>query len=194
MTIAVMRKGEPMIQIDMPKPETCKECFARDGVFCKASEYKRISYPELETKAEWCPIHEVTTDEDTISRKQAIEVCFNGWNKEYRAIVEDIKQLPPSPTPNAPKTLDSNTQHAQPTGTPLHDSGSDYAHGFADGYKQGLKDAESERVRCKDCKHWKDSDGVYRRGIGAESKCPVNIRAVYEGNFYCADAERRTDE
>ena len=83
---------------------------------------------------------------------------------------------------------------AQPTGTPLHDNGSDYAHGFADGYKQGLKDAESERVRCKNCKHWKDSDGVYRRGIGAESKCPVNIRAVYEGNFYCADAERRTDE
>ena len=50
-----------------------------------------------------------------------------------------------------------------------------------------------ELIRCKDCKHWKDSDGVYRRGIGAESKCPVNIRAVYEGNFYCADAERRTD-
>ena len=54
--------------------------------------------------------------------------------------------------------------------------------------------AHPEIIRCKDCKHWKDSDGVYRRGIGAESKCPVNIRAVYEGNFYCADAERRTDE
>ena len=54
--------------------------------------------------------------------------------------------------------------------------------------------AQPEIVLCKDCKHWKDSDGVYRRGIGAESKCPVNIRAVYEGNFYCADAERRTDE
>lgn len=57
-----------------------------------------------------------------------------------------------------------------------------------------LPSAQPEIVRCKDCKHWKDSDGVYRRGIGAESKCPVNIRAVYEGNFYCADAERRTDE
>lgn len=54
--------------------------------------------------------------------------------------------------------------------------------------------AQPEIIRCKDCKHWKDSDGVYRRGINAESKCPVNIRAVYEGNFYCADAERRTDE
>ena len=60
-------------------------------------------------------------------------------------------------------------------------------------YERGKAEALDEIVRCKDCKHWKDSDGVYRRGIGAESKCPVNIRAVYEGNFYCADAERRTD-
>ena len=61
-------------------------------------------------------------------------------------------------------------------------------------YGEGELSAQPEIVLCKDCKHWKDSDGVYRRGIGAESKCPVNIRAVYEGNFYCADAERRTDE
>ena len=61
-------------------------------------------------------------------------------------------------------------------------------------YERGKAEALDEIVRCKDCKHWKDSDGVYRRGIGAESKCPVNIRAVYEGNFYCADAERRTDD
>ena len=48
-----------------------------------------------------------------------------------------------------------------------------------------------EIVTCKECEHWKDSDGVYRRGIGAESKCPINIKEVFEGNFYCADAERR---
>ena len=47
---------------------------------------------------------------------------------------------------------------------------------------------------CKDCKHWKDSDGVYRRGVGAESKCPINIKEVYEGNFYCADFEKRGSE
>lgn len=44
---------------------------------------------------------------------------------------------------------------------------------------------------CKNCKHWKDSDGVYRRGIGAESKCPINNSRVFEGTFYCADFERR---
>lgn len=47
---------------------------------------------------------------------------------------------------------------------------------------------------CKDCKHWKDSDGVYRRGIGAESKCPINNSRVLEGTFYCADFEKRCCE
>ena len=47
---------------------------------------------------------------------------------------------------------------------------------------------------CKDCKHWKDSDGVYRRGIGAESKCPVNNSRVFEGTFCCADFEKRGNE
>jgi hypothetical protein len=49
----------------------------------------------------------------------------------------------------------------------------------------------TEIVTCKDCKHWKDSDGVYRRGIGAESKCSINTKEVYDGNFYCALGERR---
>ena len=54
--------------------------------------------------------------------------------------------------------------------------------------------AQPEIIRCKDCKYWKDSDGVYRRGFDAESKCPLNLKKVYEGTFYCGMAERRTDE
>ena len=64
--------------------------------------------------------------------------------------------------------------------------------------KEELRDICNERIEvacqhgtCKDCKHWKDSDGVYRRGIGAKSKCPINIKEVYEGNFYCKDFERK---
>lgn len=48
-------------------------------------------------------------------------------------------------------------------------------------------------IRCRECKHWKDSDGVYRRGICAESKCPVNSRQVYEGTFFCGMAEMRSE-
>lgn len=38
---------------------------------------------------------------------------------------------------------------------------------------------------CKDCKWWKDSDGVYRRGVGAESRCPINNVSVNRGFGYC---------
>ena len=62
-------------------------------------------------------------------------------------------------------------------------------------YQEAIKALEQhEVIWCKDCKHWKDSDGVYRRGVDAESKCPLNIQEVYAGTFYCGYAERRTDE
>ena len=54
-----------------------------------------------------------------------------------------------------------------------------------------LEQTPTDIVRCKDCKHWKDSDGVYRRGIGAESKCPINNSMVFEGTFCCADFVKR---
>lgn len=47
---------------------------------------------------------------------------------------------------------------------------------------------------CKDCKWWKDTDGVYRRGIDAESQCPINRREVYEGNGYCYMFEPQESE
>lgn len=49
----------------------------------------------------------------------------------------------------------------------------------------------NEIIYCRDCKHWKDSDGVYRRGVNAESECPINTKIVYEGNGYCYKAERK---
>ena len=56
-----------------------------------------------------------------------------------------------------------------------------------------LEKEQPEIIRCRDCKHWKDSDGVYRRGIDAESKCPLNTQEVYAGTFYCGYAERRDE-
>ena len=44
---------------------------------------------------------------------------------------------------------------------------------------------EPKMGHCRDCKWWKDSDGAYRRGVGAESQCPINRKEVYEGNGYC---------
>lgn len=42
-----------------------------------------------------------------------------------------------------------------------------------------------QEPKCKDCKWWKDNNGEYRRGINAESQCPINCKEVYEGNGYC---------
>ena len=48
-----------------------------------------------------------------------------------------------------------------------------------------LEELEQESKKCKDCKWWKDSDGVYRRGVGAKSQCLINHKEVYKGKGYC---------
>ena len=46
-------------------------------------------------------------------------------------------------------------------------------------------------VRCKDCKHW---DKTWTNDWSPDYHyCPM-IDGVRKGDFYCADAERRTDE
>ena len=42
-----------------------------------------------------------------------------------------------------------------------------------------------EQKKCKDCKWWRDSDGAYRRGVKAESICPINTISVANGWGYC---------
>ena len=55
---------------------------------------------------------------------------------------------------------------------------------------------EPKTGHCKDCKWWKDSDGLYRRGGHAESQCPINRREVFEGNGYCYmfEPQERSDK
>jgi len=48
-----------------------------------------------------------------------------------------------------------------------------------------LPSAQPEIIRCKDCKHWLDiDDGRQKHRMCAD---------IY-GDWFCADAERRTDE
>jgi hypothetical protein len=53
---------------------------------------------------------------------------------------------------------------------------------------------EPKPGHCRDCKWRKDSDGAYRRGVGAESQCPINRREVFEGNGYCYMFEPQESE
>lgn len=48
-----------------------------------------------------------------------------------------------------------------------------------------LNALEQEPKKCKDCKWWRDSDGAYRRGVKAESRCPINTVSVANGWGYC---------
>lgn len=57
-----------------------------------------------------------------------------------------------------------------------------------------VKLQEPKTGHCEDCKWWKDSDGMFRRGIDAESQCPMNRIEVYEGTGYCFMFEHRESE
>lgn len=54
---------------------------------------------------------------------------------------------------------------------------------------------EAEKIgHCRDCKQWRDHDGLFRRGVRAESRCPINRREVFEGNGYCYMFEPKESE
>ena len=61
-------------------------------------------------------------------------------------------------------------------------------------------DIEPELIRCRDCRWW---DKLYEGDVGychaakyahVSRNWEISIRRTYQGDFYCADAERRTDE
>ena len=60
-----------------------------------------------------------------------------------------------------------------------------------DDAEKALKEVPSGK--CIDCKWWKESDGTYKRGVSAESKCPINTKTVYLGEGYCYKFEPKTD-
>ena len=64
-----------------------------------------------------------------------------------------------------------------------------YADGFCDGYKQGIKDAQSEIVRCKDCKHWRE----HKYAKETKRYIPFcGLNAIYtKSDDFCSRAERR---
>ena len=56
-----------------------------------------------------------------------------------------------------------------------------------------LPKVDKSIIYCRDCKWWKESDGTYRRGVRAESKCHMNTKVIYEGNGYCYLAEPKME-
>ena len=40
------------------------------------------------------PTEIITTEDDCISRKDAVDACLNGWNKDYKEILSDLQTMP----------------------------------------------------------------------------------------------------
>ena len=72
---------------------------------------------ESETMVEFCNVVikalEQEPCDDAISRQAAIDACLNGWNKDYKEIVEEIRTLPPvTPQPKTGRWI-STTDKAE---------------------------------------------------------------------------------
>lgn len=58
----------------------------------------------------------------------------------------------------------------------------------AEGAIFNLPSAQSEIIRCKECKHWYDAPA-----IDEYNSCELDA-LIRHKDFYCANAERRTDD
>lgn len=115
-----------MIQIDMDMPKTCEECplchRAFDGNETRLACYGLGAYCfEDDGRLDNCPLHEVTADHDTVSRKQALEhikkrMYESALNNDgivsetFEEIADNriqiwIDELPPSPIPSRPQDI-----------------------------------------------------------------------------------------
>lgn len=57
--------------------------------------------------------------------------------------------------------------------------------------KQAYKRDLVEVVRCKDCKHW---EKTWKNDWAKDYHYCIMVDGVRKVDFYCADAERRSDE
>ena len=54
-----------------------------------------------------------------------------------------------------------------------------------------MPSAQSEIIRCKDCKYW---DTSWQNDYAPNYHYCPNVDGTRRDDFYCADAERRTDD
>ena len=146
------------------------------------------------------------------------EFTFVTANKKYSDMVDDIANLKAVEQESSDDCINRQAvkefvEYIQTIKDKHNLEGSPINYGtICDLVSRGWKLLESEKViyglcpvgeniyyctkirYCRNCRWWKDSDGIYRRGIEAESKCPMNRKEVYEGNGYCYMFELKESE
>ena len=109
-----------MIQIDMEKPSACRWTDDENNIhLCPFLDREfncliqgHIGYWSWDGQYKNCPLHEVITDPDTVSRQAVLDSvdtitkwslldrngCHVGVGMKYRDVKETVKSLPPSPS------------------------------------------------------------------------------------------------
>lgn len=80
----------------MRMPESCDKCMMRDGLYCMANDYKRISYGAMHRREEWCPLVDLGKHGRLIDFDALIEKYWDGnsmviteWDlKDIKAVIE----------------------------------------------------------------------------------------------------------
>ena len=85
-------------------------------------------------------------------------------------------------------TLEEAILHAEEAASDYEDMIEDY---YYDSEKLAKIRKQPEIIRCKDCENW---DTTWQNDSAPNYHyCPM-MDGTYSGDFYCAKAERRTDE
>lgn len=84
-----------MIWIDIDMPKNCRDCPLHDVDEEQCPIYSIYKDDYDKSRFDKCPLHEITADPDTISRKQAIDALESDY---AYAAAKIIKALPPSPS------------------------------------------------------------------------------------------------
>ena len=108
--------------------------------------------------------------------QEIIDAIHEEWKKKFDEMSDDINKLK--------KVSDGSKIYV-----PIND-----VFDVLDKYKSDMRGKSlKQELKCENCNYWKDSDGEYRRGCEAESKCPINRKEVYEGTGFCYLFESKSE-
>lgn len=196
--------GETVYKIDTPRGKghfveaQAGEYISKDKVNKIINKWLSNPYYELKdniydmTKA----IHELPSI--SIPKPNDLELEIEKWVKVLDTLDELVEKYGDQAAEKYQTEKSCDTcKHDEAFGCPsfIHDRCESYSEWEqADKSKGKALEQEPKTGHCKDCKWWKDSDGTYRRGVHAESQCPINRREVLEGNGYCYVFEPQESE
>ena len=115
---------------------------------------------------------------------------------ESKQLIDELSKMPPMVIATAYLHAINYTLYGEDV-TEKWVTAVQYASALEKAHRKGYHDAlQRQSGHCKDCKWWKDNDGTFRRGVGAESRCPINRIEVFEGNGYCYmfEPQERSDK